>query len=80
MTTLESVGKNIDQAQSQYQTAMKQLSTGNGNLMRRAEKLRLLGVKAAKALPKEYQTQETDDEESARLPESLAGEDEATNN
>ncbi len=43
--TLESVGKNIDQAQSQFQQAYKQLSQGRGNLVSRAEKLRALGVK-----------------------------------
>lgn len=50
--TLESVGKNIEQAQMQYQAAYKQLTEGRGNLVGRAEKLRLLGVKAAKQLDK----------------------------
>ncbi|MCI4000417.1 DNA recombination protein RmuC, partial [Klebsiella pneumoniae] len=44
--TLESVGKGIDQAQNSFQTAFKQLAEGRGNLVGRAEKLRLLGVKA----------------------------------
>ncbi|OSI17116.1 DNA recombination protein RmuC [Neisseria dumasiana] len=52
VTTLESVGKNIEQAQSQYQAAFKQLSEGRGNLVNRAEKLRKLGVKASKQLEK----------------------------
>jgi len=32
---------------------MKKLHTGNGNLLRRAEKLKQLGAKANKSLPKE---------------------------
>ena len=79
VSTLESVGKNIEQAQNQYQVAMKQLSSGRGNLINRADKLRQLGVKAAKTLPKEYQAEETDEEENAMLPGSLASTDEATN-
>ncbi|MDO4640992.1 MAG: DNA recombination protein RmuC [Neisseria sp.] len=51
--TLESVGKNIDQAQSQYQAAYKQLYEGRGNLVNRAEKLRKLGIKASKQLDKQ---------------------------
>ena len=50
--TLEAVGKNIDQAQSQFQQAYKQLAEGRGNLVSRAEKLRALGVKAGKRLDK----------------------------
>ncbi|MDO5639558.1 MAG: DNA recombination protein RmuC [Neisseria sp.] len=52
ITTLEGVGKNIDQAQSQYQAAYKQLSEGRGNLVNRAEKLRKLGIKASKQIDK----------------------------
>ncbi|ASK27191.1 DNA recombination protein RmuC [Neisseria chenwenguii] len=48
--TLEGVGKNLEQAQNQFQTAYKQLAEGRGNLVARAEKLRLLGVKAGKRL------------------------------
>lgn len=52
VTTLESVGKNIEQAQNQFQTAYKQLTQGRGNLVGRAEKLRQLGVKTGKQLDK----------------------------
>ena len=51
--TLENVGKNIDQAQSQFQQAFKQLSQGRGNLVSRAEKLRALGVKTTKRLQRD---------------------------
>lgn len=48
--TLETVGKNISSAQTNYDRAMNQLKTGSGNLIGRTEKLRKLGVKATKAL------------------------------
>ena len=57
VSTLESVGKNIEQAQSQYQAAYKQLSEGRGNLVNRAEKLRKLGVKAGKQLDRQLAEQ-----------------------
>ncbi|MBH5328264.1 DNA recombination protein RmuC [Eikenella sp. S3360] len=48
--TLEKVGKNLQQAQDSYQTAYKQLYSGTGNLVRRAEKLRQMGLKTNKRL------------------------------
>ena len=57
VTTLESVGKNIEQAQNQYQAAYKQLSEGRGNLVTRAEKLRKLGIKASKQLDRQLAEQ-----------------------
>lgn len=50
VSTLEGVGKNLEQAQNQYQQAFKQLSEGRGNLVNRAQKLYRLGVKASKQL------------------------------
>ena len=50
--TLEGVGKNIEQAQTQYQAAYKQLTDGRGNLVNRAQKLYKLGVKASKQIDK----------------------------
>ena len=64
--TLESVGKNIDQAQSQFQQAYKQLSQGRGNLVSRAEKLRALGVKAGKRLDKNL----VENSQTASLPDT----------
>ena len=64
--TLESVGKNIDQAQSQFQQAYKQLSQGRGNLISRAEKLRALGVKAGKRLDKNL----VENSQTASLPDT----------
>jgi len=48
---LQDIGKNVDRTQKSYDKAMTQLSEGNGNLMRQAEMLKELGVKAQKELP-----------------------------
>ena len=48
---LQKVGAKLKDAQSAYDDAEKRLSTGNGNVIRQAEMLRKLGVKATKALP-----------------------------
>jgi len=48
---LQKVGAKLKDAQSAYDEAEKRLSTGRGNVIRQAEMLRELGVKATKALP-----------------------------
>lgn len=48
---LEDVGKRIRQTSDSYEAAMKQLSTGRGNLVGQAEKLRELGANASQKLP-----------------------------
>ncbi|MGN6528409.1 MAG: DNA recombination protein RmuC [Burkholderiaceae bacterium] len=48
---LQNVGAKLKLAQDAYQEAEKKLATGRGNVIRRAEELRKLGVKNAKALP-----------------------------
>lgn len=47
---LETVGKRIQQTQQSYDSAMKQLSEGTGNLVGQAEKLRELGANASKKI------------------------------
>ncbi|MBK5721512.1 DNA recombination protein RmuC [Dysgonomonas sp. Marseille-P4677] len=49
--TLQDVGKNIERTQKSYDKAFSQLKEGNGNLIRQAEMLKELGVKAQKELP-----------------------------
>ncbi|WP_029903785.1 DNA recombination protein RmuC [Prevotella sp. 10(H)] len=49
--TLQDVGKNIERSQRAYDKAFSQLKEGNGNLMRQAEMLKELGIKAQKELP-----------------------------
>lgn len=48
---LISIGKKMDDAKINYSEAMKKLTDGSGNLVKRAEKMRELGAKTSKALP-----------------------------
>lgn len=48
---LENVGKNISHTQKSYDEAYKKLSTGNGNLVKAALRVKELGVKPNKSLP-----------------------------
>jgi DNA recombination protein RmuC len=47
---LTGVGERLNQTQKSYEEAFKKLSTGNGNLIRSAQKVRELGVKPNKTL------------------------------
>lgn len=48
---LQTIGGRIEQTQNAYNDAMKKLSTGRGNLLASAEKIRKLGAKTSKSLP-----------------------------
>ena len=45
------VGKKMDESKFKYEDAMKKLSSGKGNLVRRVEKLKELGANTTKVLP-----------------------------
>ena len=45
------IAKAIEQTKAAYDNAMTKLSTGNGNLVKRAEDLKKIGAKASKSLP-----------------------------
>lgn len=62
---LEGLGQRLGQAQKSYDQAMNKLKTGRGHLLGQAEKLRKLGVKATKRLPKDalLDSVEVDDED-----------------
>lgn len=49
---LEKVGKKMDDAKKDYVEAMRKLYEGTGNLVRRAEKMKELGAKTTRQLPK----------------------------
>jgi DNA recombination protein RmuC len=49
---LTNIGRRIDDSKNSYAEAMKKLTDGSGNLVRRAEKIKELGAKATKNLPK----------------------------
>ena len=54
---LEEVGRQLDRARDAYRTAKDRLRSGRGNLVRRAEQLKALGVKANKNLPASYEAE-----------------------
>jgi len=64
--SLEDIGKKIEGAQKSYTSAMNQLSTGRGNLIRQVEMLNELGVKAQKSIPSHLID---NDDEPKSLPE-----------
>ena len=60
--TLVDLGKSISASSETYERAIKQLKTGRGNLIRRTEQLRELGVKATKSLPNQLSDYDEEDE------------------
>ena len=66
---LRNIGNRIDQASDSYESALKALSEGKGNLVKRAEELRKLGLKNKKAiqdkLPIEEEQEDSVDEKSS---------------
>ena len=48
---MEKIGEHIGRTQKSFDGAMNKLATGKGNLIRRAESMRKLGLKPKKALP-----------------------------
>jgi DNA recombination protein RmuC len=59
---MERIGKKQDEAKIAFTDALNKLSTGNGNLITRVEKLKALGVKAKKDLDKKYIGEDQDDQ------------------
>lgn len=59
---MEKIGDSIAKTQKSYEGAMNKLSTGKGNLIRRAESMRKLGLKPKKALPESLIDTVTDEE------------------
>ena len=58
--TLLDLGRSLGAATGKYEQAMNQLKTGRGNLIRRAERLRELQVKASKSLPAQLEDYDAD--------------------
>ncbi|KAA3141917.1 DNA recombination protein RmuC [Alistipes indistinctus] len=58
--TLLDLGRSLGAATGKYEQAMNQLKTGRGNLIRRAERLRELQVKASKSLPAQLENYDAD--------------------
>jgi len=51
---LEKLGKNMDQSKSNYDQLMNKISLGNGNLVKRTQELKKLGIKPTKDIPKNF--------------------------
>ncbi|HEY8660066.1 MAG TPA: DNA recombination protein RmuC [Hanamia sp.] len=51
LDNFETIGKKISEANNSYETALKQLSTGRGNVISRIEELKKMGANASKQLP-----------------------------
>lgn len=74
---LRAVGMRLSQAKDSYEEAYGKLSTGRGNLVRQAELLKGMGVKAKKALSADLvaAASEFGEEPSLELPELNVGRD-----
>ena len=48
---METLDRKLTEAHAAYDSAMKRLATGGGNVLRQAEQLKAMGAKATKALP-----------------------------
>jgi DNA recombination protein RmuC len=53
--SFQDVGDKIRRSQEAFEKAGQRLSTGRGNLVRRAEQLKTLGVSSTKQMPGELQ-------------------------
>ena len=51
---LQDIGNKIDSVKKSYDQSLNKLSTGKGNLISRAEKIREMGAKANKQLPRAF--------------------------
>ncbi|MDP9076584.1 MAG: DNA recombination protein RmuC [Bacteroidota bacterium] len=54
VSEMEGIGKNIKQSQSAYDSALRKLTEGNGNLTVTADKIKKLGAKANKQIDQKY--------------------------
>lgn len=52
---MQKIESSLEQAETAYKNALNKLQSGSGNLIRRAEKIRELGVKTSKSLPENLQ-------------------------
>jgi len=55
---MEKIGKGLSSVQNSYSDAMNKLQSGKGNLIAKAEQIRMLGAKASKTLPEKYTSED----------------------
>ncbi|PYF84230.1 MULTISPECIES: DNA recombination protein RmuC [Marinomonas] len=51
---MDDIGSKLDAVSRTHESALKKLTAGRGNLVSRAERLKMMGAKTSKALPVEY--------------------------
>ncbi len=68
LESIEDVGKQINRSQDSYLKALGQLRDGRDNLIRQAEKLKELGIKSPKRIPKTLLPLDLDEEDIDLLP------------
>lgn len=73
VSSLEGVGSSLAGAQKSYDKAMNQLSTGRGNVLGRAEKLKRMGASASKSLPSSLTSEDAEDEAGETAKPRLIG-------
>ncbi len=61
--SLQDIGKSMDKAREQYDKAMNQLTSGRGNVISRAERIRKMGARSSKRLPLELVEDAVEDED-----------------
>ena len=71
VTELEKVGKNLAQASDAYHSAFNKLSRNRGNVIRRAEMLKDLGIQPSKALPAALAEAARDEDFEPKTPPAL---------
>jgi DNA recombination protein RmuC len=59
---MDDIGSKLEAVSRTHDSALKKLTAGRGNLVARAEKLKLMGAKTSKALPVEYLNDTSTDE------------------
>jgi DNA recombination protein RmuC len=51
---MQAIGKRLDSTRDTYDSAMKKLSIGQGNVVRQVEQLKEMGARTAKTLPQSF--------------------------
>ncbi len=59
---MDDIGNKLEAVSRSHDSALKKLTVGRGNLVSRAEKLKLMGAKTSKALPTEYLSDDSAEE------------------
>ncbi|MFY0253082.1 DNA recombination protein RmuC [Chitinophaga sp. 30R24] len=78
---MSKIGEQLKRSQDAYEGAMNKLTTGNGNLVGRAEKMRKLGLDNKKVLSRELTERELPEEDQVTVipPANAANEEELVN-